>query len=216
MTGFAGLPIPRLLARHGLLGLIVAGAALAGSAVGARAQALTEEDILRALLPPAQTRSLSTAIRNGADEPPRLELFRNRTSFSALEREQLAAASDGRPHIDLDVPFAFNSSRLDAKALPVVKMLGATLARRELSGSTFLIAGHTDGKGSDRGNQVLSERRAIAVKRYIVENYGVPAANLISIGYGKSRPKDAGDPLAARNRRVVAVNLSSVKSASRD
>lgn len=215
MSGSTGLPTLRVQTPRVVLGLIVACATLTGSALGARAQSVTEEDILRALLPPAPTRSLSTAIRNGADEP-RLEAFRNRTSFSALEREQLAAVSDGRPHIDLDVPFAFNSSRLDAKALPVVKMLGATLARRELAGHTILIAGHTDGKGSDRGNQVLSERRALAVKRYIVENYGVPAANLISIGYGKSRPKDPADPLAAKNRRVVAVNLSSVKSASRE
>lgn len=49
------------------------------------------------------------------------------------------------------------------------------------------ISGHTDSKGSDEVNQKLSEARAKAVVAYLVKN-GVPAAQLIAKGYGKTKP----------------------------
>ncbi|ACL56402.1 OmpA family protein [Methylobacterium nodulans] len=209
-------------AEHASRGLrraaFLAGLALLGSAVGAQAQAVTEEEIFEALAPRPLSRSLSLTVRSDAGSEGRafLDTLRNRTSFSQAEREQLAAAAAERPSIDLDVPFAYNSATIGRTALPVVKMLGATLARPQLASSIILIVGHTDAKGSDRVNQLLSERRAEAVKQYIVQNYGVPAGNLVAVGYGKSRLKDPANPLAPANRRVTAVNMSAVKSAARE
>ncbi|ACA15389.1 OmpA/MotB domain protein [Methylobacterium sp. 4-46] len=185
---------------------------------GARAQAVTEEQILAALSPRPLTRGLTLGVRGDAGSEGRafLDTLRNRTGLSDTERERLAAAAADRPSIDLDVPFAYNSAQIGPKALPVVKVLGATLSRPQMSGSVILIVGHTDANGSDHGNQVLSERRAEAVKQYIVHNYGVPAANLVAVGYGKRHLKDAARPTAPENRRVTAVNMSAVKSASRE
>ncbi|WP_128564969.1 OmpA family protein [Methylobacterium crusticola] len=190
---------------------------LLGSVAGAQAQAVTESQILDALAPRAQTRSLSTSVRGdgGGDDRAFIDTLRNRNSFSASEREKIAAASADRPSVDLEIPFDYNSAKIGPKALSVIKSLGAALARPELKGSTFLIVGHTDGKGKDLTNQALSERRAEAVKQYIVHNYGVPGGNLVAVGYGRSRLKDAANPLSPANRRVTAVNMSGVKSASR-
>ncbi|TGE01275.1 OmpA family protein [Methylobacterium nonmethylotrophicum] len=194
---------------------------LALGATAAQAQQTpSEEDIARALFPEQKplTRSLSTGVRGqpgGTDDSAFLDTLRNRTSFSPAEREKIAAASADKPSFDLEIPFEYNSATISPKALPLVKTLGATLARPVAKGSTFLVVGHTDGKGKDQANQALSERRAEAVRQYIIQNYGVPGANIVAVGYGKAHLKDAANPLSPANRRVTAVNMSGVKSASR-
>jgi outer membrane protein OmpA-like peptidoglycan-associated protein len=72
-----------------------------------------------------------------------------------------------------------------------------------------VIAGHTDAVGGDAFNQDLSERRADAIKRYLTDKYGVAAASLVTVGYGKSKLKDPSAPTSPVNRRVQVVNLNS-------
>jgi outer membrane protein OmpA-like peptidoglycan-associated protein len=69
------------------------------------------------------------------------------------------------------------------------------------------VAGHTDAKGSIPFNQDLSEKRADTVKRYLVEHFQIPASNLITVGYGKSKLKNEKNPLASENRRAQIVNI---------
>jgi outer membrane protein OmpA-like peptidoglycan-associated protein len=215
------------IGRRGLRAVLaVAAVALATGAMaqGATVQGAPETDqIVNALKPKGLTRSLSLGPSSTMTSPTAREdaafidsiQARPTRPLSTGERDKLAAVSTGKPTIDLDVPFDFNSSTIGPKALPVVKNLGAALSRPELKGGTYMIAGHTDGKGGDAFNQGLSERRAEAVKRYVVTHYGVPAASLITVGYGKSKLKDAANPLADANRRVQATNISDVKSAGR-
>jgi outer membrane protein OmpA-like peptidoglycan-associated protein len=68
---------------------------------------------------------------------------------------------------------------------------------------TISVNGHTDDVGSDAYNQVLSERRAQAVRDYLVKA-GLPAQILTVQGHGKSLPLVRGTSEAARakNRRV--------------
>ena len=70
-----------------------------------------------------------------------------------------------------------------------------------------LVAGFTDSQGASAYNQKLSERRAEAVRRYLVEQYGVDPAKIRSIGYGESRPVADNVTAAGRyqNRRVEIV-----------
>ena len=65
------------------------------------------------------------------------------------------------------------------------------------------IAGHTDSVGDDEYNQVLSEKRAKAVKDFLVSE-GCDADQLITIGYGRSKPVESNesDEGRAKNRRV--------------
>ena len=71
-----------------------------------------------------------------------------------------------------------------------------------------MLAGHTDAKGTDTYNQGLSERRADAVKRYLMEKYGVYATNLVTAGYGKGKLKHSASPLSFENRRVQFVSVN--------
>ena len=63
------------------------------------------------------------------------------------------------------------------------------------------IEGHADATGSESANAVLSQRRAEAVRDYLVKN-GVDQGMLAAVGLGAKVPKISKDPFAAENRRV--------------
>ncbi len=114
--------------------------------------------------------------------------------------------TDTPPSIDLYVNFEFNSARLSTDAQITLRNLGLALRDPRLATYRFLIAGHTDAVGGDAYNLDLSQKRAEAVRDYLVLTYAVDAARLKPVGYGKMRPLDAANPAAAVNRRVQIVN----------
>jgi outer membrane protein OmpA-like peptidoglycan-associated protein len=67
----------------------------------------------------------------------------------------------------------------------------------------LIIDGHTDSQGDDAKNMELSEKRAAAVKRYLVGK-GVEEGRLTSRGFGETVPKASNDTSTGRaeNRRV--------------
>ena len=79
--------------------------------------------------------------------------------------------------------------------------LAKALASPQLESRSFTVVGHTDAKGSAGYNKALSDRRAAAVRRYLVNN-GVAASRLRAIGKGESQLLNANDPEAGENRRV--------------
>ena len=70
------------------------------------------------------------------------------------------------------------------------------------------IEGHTDGRGTDVYNQGLSERRAAAVKSWLVQR-GANGNRMTTVGYGKSRPIASNDTDQGRfqNRRVELIAI---------
>jgi OOP family OmpA-OmpF porin len=65
------------------------------------------------------------------------------------------------------------------------------------------IEGHTDSTGPDAYNQGLSERRANSVRKYL-EQHGITASRLTSVGFGEAKPISTNDTREGRalNRRV--------------
>jgi outer membrane protein OmpA-like peptidoglycan-associated protein len=110
--------------------------------------------------------------------------------------------------IDLYVNFAFDSAELTSDARITLDRLGAALRDQRLDGFTFMIAGHTDAKGSAEYNQKLSERRAEAVRQYLIAQFGVVPARLTAKGYGKQQLLDPSRPEDGVNRRVQVVNTT--------
>jgi outer membrane protein OmpA-like peptidoglycan-associated protein len=211
----ASFPAPSASRRRRFGALLAASAALCLSAgLATAAEDVTEGQILRALSPHKPlTRGLSaaapaqpaTASVNGVF----LDKLRNRPtrSLSSTEREQIASLVEQRPNIDLEINFDYNSANISAKALKAVDALGKALSNPDLKGSTFVVAGHTDAVGGESYNQDLSERRADAIKRYLVDRFGLAGTDLVTVGYGKSKLKDASAPTAGVNRRVQVVNM---------
>ena len=207
------------------LSMLAIGAALSfGMGKAVAADDVTEDQIVRALAPakePPLTRGLSIAPQAdpaaAAAEGRLLHNIRGRAtrSLSASEREEISAIAKDKPNIDLEITFDYNSADISTKSLSSVQALGKALTNPDLKGSTFVVAGHTDAAGGEAYNQDLSERRADSIKRYLTGKYSIAAADLVTVGYGKSKLKDPANPLAEVNRRVQVVNMANKNTASK-
>lgn len=200
--------VPRLNASVNLArAMLVAGLALV--AVPAVAQSPSSDDIIKALTTTKRvTRHLTDT--ETAQDKVFVDGLRKRSTrgLTLDDRSKITAISEKKPSIDLEINFDFNSSTIGQGAMPEVTALGQALNNEQLKGGTFILAGHTDGKGTDAYNQDLSVRRAEAVKQFLAERYKINASNLIAVGYGKTQLKNASDPFGPENRRVQIINVT--------
>lgn len=97
--------------------------------------------------------------------------------------------------------FETESAKIVPEAQAVLDLVAKAILDN-CGGKKITIEGHCDVRGDDAYNQTLSERRAEAVKAYLVSK-GVPADQLTTVGYGESRPLSQTDD--ALNRRVAFV-----------
>ncbi|THD65145.1 MAG: OmpA family protein [Bradyrhizobium sp.] len=88
-----------------------------------------------------------------------------------------------------------------AKLQGIADGLNRAIARNPRE--VFLIEGHTDAVGSDVDNLSLSDRRAESAAELLTQQFGVPAENLTSQGYGKQYLKEQTDGPSRINRRVT-------------
>lgn len=161
-------------------------------APNAQAQ-VSKDDIVRSLKPAdgrGLTRSLTTR---------KIEVIPGK------EAEVLDKNKD-LPKINLTIEFEYNSDRPTPVGLRQLASLGEALKDPGLKGFRFMLAGHTDARGSDIYNQELSQRRAAAVHRYLAANQ-IEATKLNIVGFGKTRLLPGVSPEDPKNRRVEVVNL---------
>jgi len=112
------------------------------------------------------------------------------------------------PTIDLTIYFDYNSAKITPQSIPTLVKLGQALLHKDLKAGTFLVGGHTDARGSDHYNLTLSQRRAKAVKHFLMESFNIEPAKLVAVGFGEEELKDFEFPESGENRRVQVTNLS--------
>ncbi|MGD9476695.1 UNVERIFIED_ORG: OmpA family protein [Roseateles sp. XES5] len=110
------------------------------------------------------------------------------------------------PSINIQsINFAFASAEIPRseyrKVRQIARAMDRILSRRRRA--VFLIEGHTDAVGSAASNQLLSERRAISLKRVLVEEFGLPFRALETVGYGEEFLLVPTQNEEWRNRRVT-------------
>ncbi len=103
-----------------------------------------------------------------------------------------------------EIYFDVDKYDLKSESYPALDKIVVMLKEHEDMEVT--IEGHTDANGSHEDNQLLSEKRAEAVKDYLVDN-GIKRSRLSSKGYGEEKPIIEGNDEAAlsKNRRVEFV-----------
>jgi outer membrane protein OmpA-like peptidoglycan-associated protein len=103
--------------------------------------------------------------------------------------------------VTLHFPFNFNSAELDEPTEDFLKDL--TVSLQEDENLKVKIEGHTDNIGSDKFNLRLSQKRADAVKHYLIKS-GINPERLQSEGMGMHQPlnENLTDAERAKNRRV--------------
>ncbi len=115
------------------------------------------------------------------------------------------------PVFSMLIHFAFDSSRIELSSLGMLDSIGQMLQMPRLRHEGLVIEGHTDGVGGASYNQGLSEKRANAIKSYLVASFGLDPDRLVTVGYGKSRLHEPSRPLSATNRRVAFRALPSLQ-----
>jgi outer membrane protein OmpA-like peptidoglycan-associated protein len=131
------------------------------------------------------------------------------TDLRRAKIEVVEAKCEQRLRIGSDVLFDFDKAETRNEATTTLNT-----AAHYLQSSTHAvrIEGHTDGKGTDGYNQTLSEKRAEAVRHYLVQQ-GIDSTRVTSVGFGKTKPvapnthpDGADDPQGRqKNRRVEIV-----------
>jgi len=104
----------------------------------------------------------------------------------------------------------FELDKSDIRESEIAELQKAVRFIRKYPGAKIRLEGHTDSIATEEYNQRLSERRADAVRDYLVKEGACAAANTTTVGYGESRPVASNDTEEGRaqNRRVEVLILS--------
>jgi outer membrane protein OmpA-like peptidoglycan-associated protein len=109
-----------------------------------------------------------------------------------------------------DTLFASGSAELMPGAYAELQRIAGVI--NDDRSTSVIVEGHTDSDGSNEYNQLLSERRANAVRTALI-SYGVDPRRITAYGYGETRPLVNNDTAynKARNRRVEITIVSSAR-----
>jgi len=104
----------------------------------------------------------------------------------------------------------FDLDKSDIRESETEELQKAVRFIRKYPGAKVRLEGHTDSIGTEEYNQGLSERRANAVRDYLLKEGTCEPANITAVGYGESRPVTSNDTEQGRaqNRRVEVLILS--------
>lgn len=109
----------------------------------------------------------------------------------------------GLPPFSVEINFATGSASLAPDDKAKLDQFAALITQK-FGDYRFEVQGHTDNVGAPKNNKALSEKRAAAVKDYLVSAHGIDPGRLQVVGYGETRPlaSNAASEGKARNRRV--------------
>ena len=115
--------------------------------------------------------------------------------------------------IALNVKFANNSDLVSDEFASEIGKVASFM--REYPDTKVTIEGHTDSRGAAAYNQQLSQKRADAVKNYLIQNFNIDASRVNAIGYGEAKPIADNNTADGRatNRRVQAEIQTTVTKA---
>jgi outer membrane protein OmpA-like peptidoglycan-associated protein len=144
------------------------------------------------------------ALRKGAALPD-LQAFEAAVGPDGCDTDNTPCASTApRRYVLAADAFALDSAELPPELRRPLDAVADAL--RERGTQAVRVEVHTDASGPSEARRTLTQRRAEAIKAYLVER-GVDATTLHAVGMGSSVPRHASDPYAAGNRRIEVVRL---------
>ena len=118
------------------------------------------------------------------------------------KKYSLIVVKKDRIEIKQKVHFATGKARILRNSFELLSQIGDAIKTAKLK--KVLIEGHTDSRGSDSYNMRLSQRRANAVRKHLIDKAGVDEEVLEAVGFGETRPiaSNRSKKGRAQNRRV--------------
>jgi outer membrane protein OmpA-like peptidoglycan-associated protein len=207
-------------ARHVVMAIAVLVVSSAAQIAPGYAEDPSAGQLIQSLQPKVKFRSFDPA--QGEREAKQRELVGRLQSsktrqITVEERKEISEVvkDNDLPQVDLEVFFEYDSAAITPEAAPVLSKLGEALGSDKLKGSVFMVAGHTDAKGSDAYNLDLSTARANSVREFLIEKFHIEPKQLVAVGFGEEQLKNKDDPSADENRRVQVVNMQSAPVAEK-
>ncbi|MBS1497469.1 MAG: OmpA family protein [Bacteroidetes bacterium] len=150
-------------------------------------------------------------LSNTVIPPPDLDMYVGNIRIASAETDARSLLikqlmNEGKA-VTSDILFDVNSDVIKSESYPVVNQFGDALkANPDLK---IKINGHTDSDGNAGKNITLSKKRADAVKKYLVANYGIASVRIQTDGKGATQPVADNSTAEgkAKNRRVEFIKL---------
>jgi len=143
-----------------------------------------------------RTRTCTTQPANGGAPCPSLSESKSCNTQACMEEEK----------INLLIEFDFDKAVVKKEFYPNADAVGAFLNKN--SNVNVTLDGWTDYIGTDKYNKKLSQRRADAVKKYLVDKHKVDPARITAVGHGKSFKYDNKTAAGRYKNRRVEMNQS--------
>ena len=150
-----------------------------------------------------------------AEEPPSHPFLDSQKMIQKLRREWEPPPPGARglsveppPSVTMTVLFKYDSTEIaDEQSLKQLAEAAKAFSSPELRGFKFIVEGHTDGDGEESYNQKLSERRASAAIKLLIDQHQTDGSMLTPVGKGEAEPvaDNNSDSGKQKNRRVVIV-----------
>ena len=143
---------------------------------------------------------------NQASIPDSIEIGVYNSKTNKIVRKTIPIVELGRKLILEHLLFDVNSYQLPKEVKELNILTDFMVSRPEIK---ILIEGHTDNVGSLEANQILSEKRAEAVKQYLIKR-GISPDRIQTVGYGELKPLASNSTTFGRqlNRRTEIVIVS--------
>lgn len=175
-----------------------------GAAVGAGVAAATDRSTTRGAI-------IGAVVGGAAGAVIGRQMDRQAAELERIEGAQVERVGEGI-HVTFasGILFPFDSDQLLPAGRENLREFARSLLQSENAQTHVLIAGHTDSVGTAEYNQRLSERRSLAASRFL-QQQGVPAARITTVGRGEFEPIVSNETEAGRqqNRRVeIAIYAS--------
>ncbi len=150
-----------------------------------------------------------------ADNTPQFPLPAAQTMvFPTVPQHEHVIVGPEKIELTEEIHFEFNKAVIQSESFPILKELGQVL--KEYPDLRIRIEGNTDSVGSDEYNRKLSDRRALAVRDFLV-GLGIAKDRMQWTGRGETNPIASNDTAAGRamNRRTefIVLNPDAVKNA---
>jgi len=115
--------------------------------------------------------------------------------------------------VSIDVKFPTGEATVDGAGEKEVKKLADFMT--QYPDARVEVGGHTDNAGDAEANKQLSQQRADAVRKTLIDKFGIDGNRISAVGYGQDKPVAGNDTEEGRaaNRRVEGVVSQTVEKA---
>jgi outer membrane protein OmpA-like peptidoglycan-associated protein len=171
----------------------------------------SEEEIIKILgvTPPENILQPRGGLQSSGNDGSLFDGSRRGLSGIADDKDVNEELLENAPKVGALVLFDFDSVKIKDESLPLLEQFARAFQHPALQEAIFVIAGHTDSKGSETYNFSLSEERAKAVKAYLSVTYNLPEERFLVKPFGELRPvaTNETDEGRATNRRVEFIRV---------